>query len=286
MSAGTPVSSRVRLDCFAVFPAIEALAGLPAQQAVVDHLRRDAPGTGRFIAAPRPWIHAARRRGRRCRPARQAPSACRIPLRPGRFQPVARRPREVHGFRHVGCEYAVDDETRRAGAFERQLADALGECETDIERLLFSVLAANHFDQRQHRDRIEKVQPDKSPAVRPAPCAIPQVEYSTYCWRAARRVSSSAAVPCKAPAWPRDFRRSPRSQDRHPTRRLRCTSARRRCSVSARLASSRTRFSNSFCARAIAGSMYFCSRSCSVTVWPRSAHQAAMSPPMTPAPTT
>ena len=35
-----------------------------------------------------------------------------------------------------------------------------------------------------------------------------------------------------------------------------------------------------------AGSMYSAARSCSVTVKPRSAHQAAMSPPMTPAPTT
>ena len=39
-------------------------------------------------------------------------------------------------------------------------------------------------------------------------------------------------------------------------------------------------------ARSSAGSMNLSSRSCSVTLRPRCAHQAAMSPPMTPAPTT
>ena len=44
------------------------------------------------------------------------------------------------------------------------------------------------------------------------------------------------------------------------------------------------RFSNNARARVSAGSMYLSSRSCSVTVSPRSAHQAAISPPITPAP--
>ena len=44
--------------------------------------------------------------------------------------------------------------------------------------------------------------------------------------------------------------------------------------AAARSASLRIRFSNSFFARPMAGSMYCCSRSCSVTVWPRRAHHA------------
>ena len=64
------------------------------------------------------------------------------------------------------------------------------------------------------------------------------------------------------------------------------TSALSRARAAAFFAGSRTRLSNSSCARFRAGCTYSRARSCSVTVNPRSADQAAMSPPMTPAPTT
>ncbi len=100
--------------------------------------------------------------------------------RPHRHPEVDRRPiddverhagfRELHGFRHVRGENPVDDEAGRAHALQRELADAFDECETRVEGFLNGVLTANNLDQRQLRDRVEKVQPDEPPRF-PEPLA-------------------------------------------------------------------------------------------------------------------
>ncbi len=64
------------------------------------------------------------------------------------------------------------------------------------------------------------------------------------------------------------------------------TSALRRSLAAWFFAGSRNRLSNSSCERRNAGLICSRERSCSVTVKPRSAAQAAISPPITPAPTT
>ena len=63
-------------------------------------------------------------------------------------------------------------------------------------------------------------------------------------------------------------------------------STRRRFAAASASPGARSRLRNSSCARASAGSTYCCARSCNVTSSPFSAHQAAMSPPIVPAPTT
>ncbi len=63
-------------------------------------------------------------------------------------------------------------------------------------------------------------------------------------------------------------------------------STRRRAAAASASPGARKRLRNSSPARANAGSTYCCARSCSVTRSPLSAHHAAMSPPIVPAPTT
>ncbi len=68
---------------------------------------------------------------------------------------------EMHRLTHVRRQYSIHHESRRTCAFQRQLANSLGESESEIECILFGIGTANDLDQRQHGNRIEKVQSNK-----------------------------------------------------------------------------------------------------------------------------
>ncbi len=204
---------------------------------------------------------------------------------------VEHRPRhaflvQAHRFEQVGHQDAVDEESRRALDRHRQLVDRLAECERAFFVGRIELILAHDLDQRHLRDRIEVVQAEEARRARRRPCAIRRAECSRCSSRAARRPSSPARSSGTAPAWLRDSRRSPRSRDRQSAMPLPSTSALSLAATGAMRSGVLSRFANRSCARSSAGWMNFISRSCRVTSKPRNAHHAAMSPPMTPAPTT
>ncbi len=77
---------------------------------------------------------------------------------------------QMHRLGHVRRENSIDNEPWCTVAFEWHLADALDEGEPEVQRRLIRISAANDFDQRQLRDRVEKVQPVEPPRF-PEPLA-------------------------------------------------------------------------------------------------------------------
>ncbi len=143
-------------------------------------------------------------------------------------------------------------------------------------------------DLHQHhlRDRIEKVDPDEPGGIAHRGRDRSRAG-STTCWsRGSRRASPSPRAPRTGFAWRRGSRRSPRRSRPRARRHRRRRPESNGPTASRMRRGSLSRCAKSFAARPIAGARRSAFWSCSVTESPRSAHQAAMSPPIVPAPTT
>ena len=68
----------------------------------------------------------------------------------------------------IGCEQAIHQEARAVPHDDRCLAERQGVADGCRERRIAGASAANHLDQRHHRDGIEEMQPDE--LLRPRQC--------------------------------------------------------------------------------------------------------------------
>ena len=194
----------------------------------------------------------------------------------------------AHRRHQVRREHAVDEEARRALHRQRQLVDLADERRRRRGRAPRRVCRADDdLDQHHLRHRIEEVEADRAASDRASPSRCPRAE-STTCWSRGSRLASRLRLDGgEQAALGVDV-----LEDRFDDRRRRAptpspaTSGISRSVASRTRRGSRRRSAKSFAARPIAGASRSAFWSCSVTVRPRSAHHAAMSPPIVPAPTT
>ncbi len=70
-----------------------------------------------------------------------------------------------HRFVDIGHQHAIDHESRRAAARQRQLVDLAGERDPGLEDLRARQAGLDDLDQRHLGDRIEEVQPHQPARV-------------------------------------------------------------------------------------------------------------------------
>ena len=115
----------------------------------------------------------ARRPGRSRRAARTGPSACPTPSSPRRSRRTGTPSRGDERLGQVRDQHAVDQEARRIVHQHRRLADPHAPARRRSRAPRSSLCAAaDDFDQRHLRDRVEKVQPDDALAECSVPAAI------------------------------------------------------------------------------------------------------------------
>ena len=193
----------------AVHPRVEAPPGLAAEVAA----RPPVPSVASALARCRraSCRRPRRYRGRRCPPARSAPSACRTPARPRRRFPGA-MPSSTQ--RIAAIRYGASTRlTRNPGALFTG-SGSLSICRTKAAACGTSALARvradDDLDQHHLRHRIEEMQADEARRVGQRLRDILERNARRVRSRGWHRASPSVPARRRAHASPRRSRRSPR----------------------------------------------------------------------------